>query len=372
MWFLIGLAFLVGACFVLGWWRHGTGWSHERGPHGLFKLVRRSKTRKLSRVEAGIRTTTALEFEIKPETNVDRMAKNLGLSVEAQVGNAAFDRAAYLVSDDPRVAALLKGNSVLLDSLESLVEARGRRGFGFLQLVCRGGFLRVDFSCTDPDTDPEDLLAWSGALLKTAAQELPPPSVASRRPDRFRWRATVLLAIAGGLSINAGVASFRLAIVREPFTVDLVELWVWAGLLGVVLLAFLCAATVAWLGRTSRAHLVLIEVLVLGAFGTPVTAFSELRDLNIEADSSQAQLLPATVVSKESHRRRSRRSSHRVYTITTTDWNGGSATHKRDVSSDTFEWYHVGTPLVFRQHAGYLGVRWVEGFEIGPAPAPAQ
>ena len=369
MWFLIGLVFLIAACFVLGWWRYGTGWSPERGPHGLFKLVRRSKTKTVSRVEAGIRTPTALEFEIKPETALDRMAKNLGLSVEAQVGNGVFDHEAYLVSDDPRVAALIKGNAVLLDSLKTLVETRGRRGFKFLKLVCRGGFLRVDFGCTDAGNDPDDLLAWTKPLLETAASQLPPPSAASRLPDRFRWRATVLLAIAGGLAINAGVALFRLALVREPFTVDVAELSAWAGLVGVIVLALLCAATVAWLGRTSRAHLVLLEVLIFGAIGAPITAFTELRELNLEGDTSAAQLLPATVVSKESHRRRSRRSSHMVYTITTTDWNGGSATHKRDVSSSDYGMYQAGMPLVFRQHAGYLGVRWVEGFEIGPAPA---
>lgn len=370
MWFLIGLAFLVGACFVLGWWRHGAGWSPERGPHGLFKLVRRSKTKTVSRVEAGIRTPTALEFEIKPETAVDRIAKNLGLSVEAQVGNAVFDHEAYLVSDDPRVAALIKGNAALLDSLKTLVEARGRRGFKFLKLVCRGGFLRVDFACTDTDNDPDDLLAWAGALLKTAAQELPPPSAASRLPDRFRWRATVLLAIAGGLAINAGVALFRLALIREPFTVDVGELSAWAGLLGMIVLAVLCAATVAWLGGTSRAHLVLIEVLILGAIGAPVTAFTELRDLNIEGDTSDVQRLPATVVTKESHRKRGRHGHSRmVYTITTTDWNGGSALRRRDVSQDGFGTYGIGTQLVFRQHSGYLGIRWVEGFEFGPAPA---
>jgi hypothetical protein len=89
-------------------------------------------------------------------------------------------------------------------------------------------------------------------------------------------------------------------------------------------------------------------------------AFTELRDLNIEADSQPDQWLPATVIEKTSHYRRKR---GRVYTLHVTDWTGGGYRRSFEVSGTLYDAIPVGEALLVHQHPGYLGARWVEGFK---------
>lgn len=368
MWFVLGLFVLIGICVGVGVSRSKVRWKGVAGPHGLFRVAPLGKSKKKYLVQTGVAVRTSLAFEIKPETAIDRFAKYLGLSVEAQVGKPDFDNSAYLVSDDPRVVGMLKVRVALLESLQALIEASPHPDYRFHRIVCSDGVLRVDYRSRDGVAAMDLLLRWAGPLLEQAKAQLPPglPSDAAPR-DPFHLRAVFLLAIAGGLAVNGLLELMRLVFSRLPFTIDPWTLWSQAMLVGGAIVVLLVAATVAWLGRTSRAHLVLVEVLLLAAFGAPTTAFTQLRDLNMEADDSPAQLLPASVIGKESQYRRKR---GRVYTLKISDWNGTPKVRSVEVSSDRYARFSPGDRLVVRQHAGFLGARWVEGFEHAPASKP--
>jgi hypothetical protein len=90
----------------------------------------------------------------------------------------------------------------------------------------------------------------------------------------------------------------------DTFLIDrdrLIHLSLWTG--GVILFALLAAHFVL-LARSARAHLYLLELLLVGTFGSFSTAASELRAANIEWDTSVVVVREAAVLSKSISRSR--------------------------------------------------------------------
>ena len=54
------------------------------------------------------------------------------------------------------------------------------------------------------------------------------------------------------------------------------------------IVTLLIIMTLFILGRSSRTHLVLVELLLVGSIGTYLTVSAQMRDLNMEMDESLA------------------------------------------------------------------------------------
>jgi len=108
---------------------------------------------------------------------------------------------------------------------------------------------------------------------------------------------------------------------------------------------------------------VLIELLLVGSFGAVSTAFTELRDLNIELDQSQAIEYHAKTLDKRISRGRRRSTSYYLYLE---DWNRGTFEEKVKVSKLLYNTIAVGDSVSIRQKSGYLGYRWVGSIQKRP------
>jgi hypothetical protein len=181
---------------------------------------------------------------------------------------------------------------------------------------------------------------------------------APRLYDRFVLRAAVILAISTGLALNGAAHIARLFLVPIPFTVDNTTLALWSMYCGAVLLALLVIAVVWFLGRSARAHVVLIEVLLVGSFGAVTTSFAELRDLNMEWDQKPPTQYEVTTIDKRTAK--SRKSPRRYY-ITVSDWPNKNDTREIGVSSWVYDRAYRGSKVELIQKPGYLGVPWVAG-----------
>jgi hypothetical protein len=138
--------------------------------------------------------------------------------------------------------------------------------------------------------------------------------------------------------------------------VDDGQLWSLALPLAVAIVCALLFTTLLLLGRSARVHLVLGQVLLFGGFGAVGTAFTELRDFNMETDRGPPVMLSAAVVGKRiSHGRRST-----SYYVELSDWNGGGRRQSVQVSNPQFHRFEAGMSVQVRQWPGALGVRWVE------------
>ncbi|QKO21874.1 hypothetical protein [Rhodoferax sp. BAB1] len=114
----------------------------------------------------------------------------------------------------------------------------------------------------------------------------------------------------------------------------------------------------------------LIEIVLVGALGALLTAFTEIRDLNMDLDTSSAHRYEARVVDKTISK--SRKSGTRYYLHvpgwTGQDWTSLNDTERLQVSGDFYQRMQKGERIEIWQRSGFLGIRWVES--VGRAPKP--
>jgi hypothetical protein len=113
--------------------------------------------------------------------------------------------------------------------------------------------------------------------------------------DPFPFRASCVLAISTGLALNGSFEWIRMAMGNFPFMLDPQAPIAWAVPAGLAAVAVLVMIALAWMGRSSRTHLVLIELLLVGTIGATLTAYAELRDLNIDLDRAAPAAISASV-----------------------------------------------------------------------------
>jgi hypothetical protein len=191
------------------------------------------------------------------------------------------------------------------------------------------------------------------AAVELKARRLHP----STRRDPLFLKSVLVLAASTGLMINGVIQVGRIWIFHVPFTLDAGQLVAWSLLAAAVLLVLLCGAAFLLLGRSSRLHLVLLEVLLVGAFGAATTSFAELRDMNMELDTSEARTYATDIVRKTTHRgRRGRRS----YYLHLRNWHDASDSVRVRVTRSEYDATSMGRPMEVRERAGALGMRWVE------------
>lgn len=366
MWFALGL---VSLGVILAWqirWRwhrpwRGTAVSQSGGvAHQHRYLSHKDRT---FGVQLGVPVPDFFRFELKRETGTDRFFKWVGLSVEKQFGHEGFDRWVYIASDDEhmhnRVAdspALRRAAQALL--LDTTAGCKVRRVF------CANGQLVVHIHRGTLLGNEDDMARLARhsvrvlPLLEEMAQALRAsrrPAKAPRRRDPFLLPGVVVLAISTALALNGLLSWLQPVLFDDAFLVDrdrLIYLSLWTG--GAILSALLAAHFVL-LARSARAHLYLLELLLVGTFGAFSTAASELRAANMEWDSSTVVVREAPVLSKSVSRSRKGGTRHYLHVR---DWHTATGTRDIMVSGDFYAIVEPGRVLMFHERAGRFNMAW--------------
>lgn len=364
MWFALGSITLLGFAWLFMRWRLASRWKGNRAQWDAltYEFLLRKHKSKVQRILMGVACDTALEFCLQEETFVDRVFKSLGLSREQQLDRLHFDEKVYIVSDDPRLGLLLKYNNALPALLESLFE-EGRFAHGrvrklwcqqrrlWVECVPAGDFAEGDIALLAKEILPV-LQTLRDALLSKA------PAQAESR-DHFIFKAALLLGVSTALAVNGAVHGFRFVWSKFPVVIDNADVWQMAAWVGGGLAAALVTLCVVLLGRTSRAHLVLIELLTIGAVGCVLTAYVELRDYNIEFDTQ-----PVSVVNVQVDRyyttRCGKRNRSTCYHVQLAPFSGVPKGLKLDVDRTLYQQWQGQRELRVPLHAGALGWRWID------------
>ena len=361
MWTLLGLLTLAGIAVYAAISRWEVDWKGD--PFGAGRMKLYTDKGRTTGLRVGIATPSELDFEIKPETWIDRLAKRLGVSTETQVGSGSLDELLYFITDDTRLTGLLRQDGALAARVEGIGRAN-TQDFAFQRLVCRRGQLWLMLKPSGKPSGHLNATQWAMNELQALSGALPAlPKYKQRTFDQKFLYVVIVFGASVGLIANALLHMVRLAIMDFPFTVDDGKLWSLAIPLALALLAVLVFATVLLLGRSARMHLLLGEVLLFGGLGALGTVFIELRDLNMEASQGPPTGYIRTITGK--HVSRSRKSTS--YYIEMADWNGGDREKSIRVSHSDYTRYLSGDRVVVMQWPGALGVRWVES--VAPAPA---
>ena len=372
MWVLIACFLTTLVAAVSFWYQTTANWKgdpeHLGGRPCKVRVFRNRRYPVGCRL--GVDAPDDLDFTLRPETWFDRMAKAVGLASEFQIGDAAFDDAVYLLTDDERVATLLRQDPQARAAVGRLFHASGR-GVRLTALRCVGGSLWAHYAAAGDDAQM-DLRLQAAELvhaLTYLADGLAKLEARGWRiRDVFAGRSAFVLGVGLALLINAGVQLFVLAVRHFPR----LELWnaavpMAAGVTLLVLTTSL-AAIALWMGSSARRHVVLAHFLFLGGAGLAGSAYAALVDLDIDLDHSEATPAASHVDSKRiSHGRRGSRS----YYVTLTPWHDGADNTEVRVDSATFERVQPGDDAEVWTHEGALHWPWIEHVDYSPArPQP--
>jgi len=368
MWFalsLVCLGLLLTWQFRSRWfkpWTGTPGGGLKAPPHHFRYLKRRDNTFAL---ELAVQVPDFFRFELKRERWIDRFFKWLGLSVETQFGHESFDRLVYVASDDTHLLDRVADSPELRAAAQHLF-VQEASGCKVRRLRCAHGWLvvRIDrgkFWGTKRDAwRLEEAMNAALPFLNQIGQALRHGQHLERpvrKRDRTLLPGVAVLSVSTALAINGAVFLFLPFLFDDAFLLDtarLLELTLWVG--SFVFLGLL-GAHFLLLARSARAHLYLLELVLVGTFGAYSSAASGIRQANVGWDTAPAVVREAAVVSKSISRYLLGGSIHFLHV---TDWQDRSHTRQIRVSRSLYASVDIGRALVFEERPGRFGAAWAQ------------
>ena len=311
----------------------------------------------------GIEGISDIRFRLKAEAWYDKLFKLLKVSREYQTGIPAFDDTVYIASDNSSFHSIISREQKLSSSILEIFNHPSTPGIKVKAIKNHAGKIWIEYTVPRELKDDgvlffaEKPVSELNNIVETINQQ---KSLTTKEfKDPFVLKAIVLLAISSGLAIY-GVARFIFkGTTKTDFMVDdavILDSAVW---IGSALSLALIAVSLILLKQSSRTHLVILELAVVGTFGVIFTTDATLRDVNSELDQSLPAYFEVSVTEKERRRRRRGRTS---YYLTVNDWNMEKNKRVIEVPSEFYERIETGDWLVIRQRAGYLNHRWVDQY----------
>jgi hypothetical protein len=370
MWFTLGFVTLfisVGYQWWLRWHRRWRGVADEVGGIPCETRLREFKGIVYG-LSVGLDAPETYRFELKREGSWDRLFKWLGLSAEYQFGHPGFDPLVYVASDDQHLLRTFAGDKALLQAIQHLF-AKPNDEIWLKKITCANGYLWMDVGTSDltGKASQERTRAFAAVLLPLLKQvskalDASMPDSAPSIRDRHLIPSIAILALSSGLAVNGVVSWTRSWVASSAFIVDAQAFWaiVWA--LSAVVVSALVIASLFWLRGSSKLHLVLMELLLVGTFGAVSTVGIALKDANIDWDSSPATLIEQSVMGRSVRHSRKRMSFEDTphYYLTVRHWSDASDSIDVEVSLATYEQATLRGKLQFEQHSGYFALRWAK------------
>lgn len=371
MWFLLGGVTLLVALAFQWRIRWHSAWDGER--IRIDGMACRAKEiflvpRLFTGLKVALDVPEHYRFELKHETALDRFFKWVGLSVERQFGASGFDPLVYVAADDAHLLDRFGASHALRTAAQHLF-ARRLTECRLRGVYCSSGKIWIDLRVTTIFFDKAEARA---ALERGASLLLPelqivaselhaqPPTEQAITRDRFLIPSVVFVSISSALAIYGLLSLFRNAF-DERFTLNTTQIWFIAFPLGTAILAVLVVSSQWVLARSARAHLVLLELLLVGSFGAYSTSYFAVRDINIDFDLSATQQVHAVIFIKSIEDGRSGRFGRRHSKIYLFDywWEDPKQLKRIRVHRQLYEGSEEGDLLEFEKKAGFFGIPWV-------------
>ncbi|ADC71612.1 hypothetical protein TK90_1100 [Thioalkalivibrio sp. K90mix] len=372
MWMMVGIVTLIGMAILFyrqrleDRWKPVrlspvdpmTGQRRERPPEdALYNSRDRRHLAPFERV--GFHRAPDVGFRAKRRRWWDVVFTAIGLSVACRTGNRAFDRAFHLVSDQDSICRALKGCEKTQSLMLQILELCRIHGYRFRQLrVCDQQVWVEVVSLWGHDSlpAPELMRTFLPTLRElSAALDAEIPEAARGRGDRFAWKAALMTGISTALLIT-GVVHFAGRIyVPLPGLVAPGTMVPLALVSGAVIVGALIALTIAWMGRTSRTHLVVLELVLVGFIGASITSFTLAREANMTLDFSPPELHVVEVLDKSY----SPGYRHTSYYLWLEGWDGAVDRNRIRVGRSLYNEANKGGQLLLKEYPGLLGFPWV-------------
>jgi hypothetical protein len=321
--------------------------------------VDRDKHDNPQQIRLGVQVADTFQFVLRRERTLDRAGKWLGIVQECQTGDRTFDERVFVLSDDPAVARLLTTRPGARESVGDLLRDTRVR-----ELRCNAGTLWITANPSGMAKTRSDvqlaenlaeqhlprLLALRKLLQQAASADRTQTRDPRQRIETACYVGCVAVLIAG---VFAWLWSQGTGLPR-PLAFGNVE----TKTLGVTLALTAIAAAVVWwlLDRSSRLHLVLLELVLSFAPGTWLATRTAAIEYNIRADATPPALQSMRVV--DSYRVRGRRSTS--YYIVVDRWPFDGLEKKIRVPSSVYQRFRPGECVTVDVRPGRLGDPWLK------------
>lgn len=268
-------------------------------------------------LEVAIECETTVRFSIKPETKLDSFSKRLRLSIEPQTNNPVFDSRFYLSCESDHAPSILGQSELtnlfcnLLDKsfLDDFIIRHGavarytKATLSLSEIKSNGKYLAVAYKLSDPSSHIEILhqeLAKAMRELSLILKKYPDISGYKWWNDSTNFKSAFLLSISSGFGLLGILEFMRLTISQDQSVVinysSLNFLWLLSCCAGLPALAIL---VILIMKRSSRTHLILKDMLIVGGIGFMAYTYSLLYDLNMILDHSTPHTTTLRVDNKE-------------------------------------------------------------------------
>jgi hypothetical protein len=364
MWFGFGLITLLTG-FGLSWYARvmarwkGTPAVIQPG-NFRYEFQEVENKGRLVAVRLGVAVPAGFTFRARRERLHDAFFKFVGISVEMQVRDPDFDRLIYLESDDKWLGDALAGNGEMRSAMLEIFRGADALSLKKVHVRCAGQRLWLYLK----PGDAFNLFLVSRRLvphLHALALGVQRVATAGKPADPFVLRAIALLSIS---TASAGLGLYGL--IRSAGRTDILEsghLFAACMFPGAVVAVCFLLLVVAFLGRSSRAHLVLIEAALVGGFGFIASTYALGREANMEFDRHAVQRIELHQVRVEHKITRGRRGRQRhYYYLYAPDWREShrGETLKVEIDRGLFSAFGDRHDAIARIKPGAFGFAWIE------------
>jgi len=332
--------------------------------------------------EIAVACKSPLQFTLRPEKPSDLRAKKWGISAEYQFGIPEIDRQLYLVCDNKNVGdALAKDPEVLLKICgllnqeaiknsnlgQSAVGKWSLSGTHITELECINEHLFLKY--VSPPDSPGFHDKFAAVIVPNLAEISQRISDIGLSPlskfnDPFAIKASVILSFVTASALVAYFEFYHRFLVSATKIIEPFSLLKLTLPLGIATVLILLALTKFLLGRGSRSHLVLLDVLLIGGLAFMVNSYVLVHDINTEFDRAPNVTRIAAIVNKQEIRRRKSPTTHKLHLAATPD---GDLPNSIVVDSRFYRDAAIGDTLIAKIKPGWLGYAWIESLEIEKA-----
>lgn len=383
MWFGVGFVTLA-ASLGWRWYAERTRWKGESDKYDGLPYQYKFRREKYSdKLWIGINFNPQVNCVFRRENWLDRWFKVLRLTKEHQTGHREFDQQVYFISDNATVQNLVSSSPHIADNVLRVM-ASDMHGAHFRRLYGRSGCLWAEYKLKGElavDKGRTGLAALCVPALHRIAKEFLQAEQTITKPwlDPYYWIAAVFSTIAYGLLTNGAIQIFRWLETTNTHLLPGSELVQHALGLTTISIGVLVAAAAIMLGRTSRAHMTLIEVLLAGGLGMFITSYYALKDINFDLDAKTGTPVTSEVIGQriQKNRRQANKSTYYV-TIKATD---KTPQTEISVNANSYAMTRIGSQINLNLHAGRLGYSWISDVQVqhphslndstAPKPSPA-
>ncbi len=335
-----------------------------------YRVTRHKK--RVQEVQIAVAVPDRLRFIMRREGRFDRIAKWLGIAHEWQTGDARFDDSIYVLCDDPLMLRALSLDAELRDAV---LEAVGTTSGGILSsfggklaLTDRATRARAGKGTADPEVGR---MAARNALqfllrIRERLASVPTGEWSHERDPGLTWQFAIV-ATTTTLGILSVGCFFWTQGIGEPRQLAFDRIETLAALIGAGAGIVLMLMLMRLMSGTSRVHLVLLEILLVGIPGAWFVSRTVLAEINQRSDEAPAILHQTQVVNQ--YVVKGRRGG-RSYYLVINRWPAQAAdldTTLR-VDRDLYAVLGPGTCITFVLHPGHLGDLWLS--EIRPSCEP--